>query len=169
MKIKFYSTIVLLLAACCITMAQHKSKLKPGELSPDFKYEDSKGKVHSLSELRGKYVLIDFWASYCQPCKEELPCWKELIRKFKKEKIAFVTISIDYSREDWLEALKKEKLESLNLIIDNKDISFVIAYCVETIPRYVLLDKEGKIINLYMPRPSDPQMLKILQSLKCSS
>lgn len=74
-------------------MAQHKSKLKPGELSPDFKYEDSKGKVHSLSELRGKYVLIDFWASYCQPCKEELPCWKELIRKFKKEKIAFVTIS----------------------------------------------------------------------------
>lgn len=166
MKIKFCSIIVLLFAACSITMAQHKSKLQPGELSPDFKYEDAEGKLHSLAELKGKYVLIDFWASYCQPCKQEVPYWKELIRKFEKENIAFVTISIDYSREAWLEALKKEELECLNLIVDYDDISFAIAYNVETIPRYILLDKEGKIINLDMPRPSDPQMEKILKSLK---
>lgn len=139
---------------------------KEGDQSPDFKYEDKNGKIHSLKEFKGKYVLIDFWATYCAPCKGDMPYMEKIQEKFKEKKIAFVGISIDTSKDVWIQFLKQNPLMGTQLIINLKDISFIHAYQVTTIPRYVLLDKEGKIVNINMPRPSNPEFVKILESLK---
>lgn len=142
--------------------AEREGEAKVGDQSPDFKYEDKDGKIHSLKEFKGKYVLIDFWATYCAPCKGEIPYLEKIQEKFKKKKIAFVGISIDTHKDAWIQFLKQNPLKGTQLIFDLKDISFIHAYQVTTIPRYVLLDKEGKIINLDMPRPSNPEFVKIL-------
>lgn len=152
--------------ACESSTAQRLTDLKQGDQSPDFCYKDQNGKTYSLKDFKGKYVLIDFWASYCVPCKKETPYWKELIEKFKGRKIVFINISIDYDQVKWMEGIKNEGLDNLQLIIDRDNLSFTGAYRVETIPRYILLDKKGRVVNAYMPRPSDPEMLSILRTLK---
>lgn len=164
--LKCVLTLVAVFAALAGARAQQYEAVKNGDPAPDFKYEDMNGKVRTLSEFRGKYVLIDFWASWCVPCREQAPHWKKLVRKFKKKNIVFLAISHDHSREDWLAAIKKEKLPGIHLIVDRKDISFYIKFRVEQIPRYVLIDKEGKVVNINMPQPSDPEMETILRGLK---
>ena len=91
---------------------------------------------------------------------------KKIMRKFRKKNIVFVMLSQDYSREDWLRAIKEEQLGGVHLIVDRKDISFYVKYRIEQIPRYILIDKEGKIVNADLPLPSDPEMAKILKRLE---
>lgn len=164
--LKCFLTVLAVFAAFSGIRAQQYEAVKPGDLAPDFKYEDMNGKVRSLSEFRGKYVLIDFWASWCAPCRDQIPYWKKLVRKFKKKNIVFLTLSQDYSREDWLNAIKKKKLRGVHLIVDRKDISFYIKFRVEQIPHYVLIGKDGKVVDVNMPLPSDPRMEEILRNLK---
>ena len=164
--LKSFLTVVALLAIVSGARAQQREDLKPGDPSPDFKYEDMNGKIRSLSEYRGKYVLIDCWASWCAPCRAQAPHMKKIMRKFRKKNIVFVMLSQDYSREDWLRAIKEEQLGGVHLIVDRKDISFYVKYRIEQIPRYILIDKEGKIVNADLPLPSDPEMAKILKRLE---
>jgi len=119
-----------------------------------------------LKDFRGKYVLIDVWATYCSPCKKEIPFLEKIQEKFKNKNIVFVGIATDGVKEEWIKFLDQNKLKGIQLIMDRKWISFMHRYQVSTIPRYILLDKEGKIVNMNMPLPSDPEFVKILKSLK---
>ena len=139
---------------------------KVGDQSPDFEYEDKDGKIYSLKDFRGKYVLIDFWATYCAPCKKEIPYLEKIQEKFKKKNIFFVSIAIDLNKKEWIQFLEQNPLKGTQLVFDRKWLSFVHYYQVTTIPRYILLDKEGKVVHLDMPRPSNPEFEKILKSLK---
>ena len=95
--------VVALLVFCLGTQAQQNEALKPGDPSPDFKYEDMSGKVRSLSEFRGKYVLIDFWASWCAPCREQIPYWKKIVRKIKKKNMNKINGKSHYIRTSLLQ------------------------------------------------------------------
>ena len=139
---------------------------KVGDQSPDFEYEDKDGKIYSLKDFRGKYVLIDFWATYCAPCNKEIPYLEKIQEKFKKKNIFFVSIAIDLNKKEWIQFLEQNPLKGTQLVFDRKWLSFVHYYQVTTIPRYILLDKEGKVVHLNMPRPSNPEFEKILKSLK---
>ncbi len=148
------------------TFADGVKPAKVGEQSPDFQYADKNGKMYSLKDFKGQYVFLDIWATHCLPCKEEIPYLEEIQEKLKKKNIAFIGIATDWDKNEWIQFIEEKGLKGTQLIMDRKWISFMHSYDVATIPRYILLDKEGKIINLNMPRPSNPECLKILKSLK---
>lgn len=145
-----------------------KSNNKIGSPSPEFSnYENFNGGMTSLRDLRGSYVYIDIWATWCPPCKAEIPFLKNLEEKLKNNNIKFVSISVDSknAKEAWKKMIKKEQMSGVQLFA-NGDRGFMEAYQVTGIPRFILLDKEGNIINPNAPRPSDPNLFDILSELK---
>lgn len=140
-------------------------EFKPGTPFPDFKFEDIEGKTVKLKAFKGKYVLIDFWATYCGPCLNELPYLQKLEETMKGKNIVFVSISRDRDRKAWENMLKKDKLGGLQWF-SGKDEKIKMAIGLTTIPRFILLDRKGRVIKIYMNRPSEPETLEILQALK---
>ncbi len=121
--------------------------VKTGEMIIDFAMENINGKKISIREFRGKYVLIDFWASWCAPCRNEMPLLKEFYDKYKRRGFEIVGFSIDTDKKRWSRALAKEKADWVNLIDDKGWESDLIKhYNIKSIPSNILLDKTGKII-----------------------
>ena len=132
-------------------------KLKPGLASPSFTCKDINGKFVSLSDFKGKLVYIDLWATWCGPCKTQIPFLNELEEKYKEKNISFVSISIDKLKniEKWKNMIKSKEMGGIQLIAENAwESEFAVALNVESIPRFVLLDQKGNIINIDAPRPS---------------
>ena len=103
-----------------------------------------------LSNNKGKVVLVDFWASWCAPCRKEMPLLKNLKSKFSKNKFQVIEISIDKDYSSWVRASKLEGISNFedNYIISKwKESNLYKTYKIESIPRYLLFDKAGKIIN----------------------
>ncbi len=119
-----------------------------GSEAPEIDLPGIDGKNMKLSSLRGKYVLIDFWASWCGPCRKESPEMVALYKEYSKKGFEIYSVSLDQKKEDWLAAIKKDKLGSWTHVSDLLYWNSVAAktYGVEAIPFTVLLDKDGKII-----------------------
>jgi len=125
-----------------------KEALGIGSEAPEIDLPGIEGKNIKLSSLRGKYVLIDFWASWCGPCRRESPEMVALYKENNKKGFEIFSVSLDQKKEDWLAAIKKDKLGEWKHVSDLLFWNSVAAktYGVESIPFTVLLDKEGKII-----------------------
>jgi thiol-disulfide isomerase/thioredoxin len=151
------------------TYEKNKS-LVMGMPSPQFvNYENHKGGETSLAELKGKYVYIDVWATWCGPCKREIPFLKEVEKKYHGKNIEFVSTSIDVAKDynTWVEMVKNEQLGGIQLMADNNWKSkFVTEYAIEGIPRFILVDPNGNIVSADAPRPSDPKLVDIFDKLK---
>ena len=166
MRLKHYlSCMLLLLVFAGVNAQEKKGELKAGGQSPVFKYTDINGKEVSLNDLKGKYVYIDVWATWCGPCKAELPHLKELEKKMHGKKIVFVSISCDKDKAAWEKMVKEKELGGVQLH-NGGDQEFMKAYLITGIPRFILLDKKGKIVNAKMTRPSNPETEKTLNALK---
>lgn len=143
--------------------------LAKGLDSPKFEgYENHKGGTTSLDDLKGKYVYIDVWATWCQPCKNEIPYLKKVEEQFHDKNIEFVSISVDQPKdyETWKKMVTEKELGGVQLIADNNWSSkFVQDYKINGIPRFILIDTEGKIISPDAPRPSDSKLTELLTSL----
>lgn len=154
-----------------------RAKFPKGSPSPLFEnYENFAGGNTSLTDLKGKYVYMDIWATWCGPCKVEIPSLKKLEKDFEGKNIQFVSISIDEGRgykgdaaaayEGWKRMIKNSELVGIQLIADNGFKSeFMKAYQINSIPRFLLIDPEGNIVNADAPRPSNPQITELLNSL----
>lgn len=118
-----------------------------GAVAPDFILPDTSGVNISMSSLRGKYVLLDFWASWCGPCKKELPSMVKLYSDFKKKGFEILGVSLDKARDKWVSTIKSENM-TWTQVSDLKFWQSEVAalYSVKAIPYTILLDKEGKII-----------------------
>ena len=138
---------------------------KPGRKSPDFKAVDPEGKEWTLADFKGRYVYIDLWATWCNPCKKELPHLKALEERFKDAQIAFVSLSTDGDKEKWEEMVRTTDMTDIQLYIGPRS-SFQKAYNIDGIPRFILLDKEGVIISNDMSRPSSPETVPYLEGLE---
>ncbi len=137
----------------------------PGKPSPDFEAVDMDGKRYSLKDFKGKYVYIDMWATWCAPCKRELPFLKELEKRFTGKNIVFLGLSIDADKSKWEERVKSGELAGVQLHIGPQS-GFKRAYNIDGIPRFILLDKEGKIVSNEMSRPSSEDTERILSALE---
>ena len=137
----------------------------PGKLSPSFKAEDINGKVYTLADFRGKYVYIDIWATWCGPCKQEIPYMKALEKEFEDAEIVFLGLSIDRDKSAWQEMVRSGELSGVQLYLGPQS-KFQEAYRIEGIPRFILLDKEGKILSNDMSRPSDDITIESLRNLE---
>ncbi len=144
-------------------------KLKKGNNSPMFEnYENYTGGATSLSDLKGKYTYIDVWATWCGPCKVEIPYLKQIEEDYKDKNIQFVSISIDKlkDRDLWKNMIKEKELGGIQLLADKDwQSSFLKSYDIKSIPRFILLDPEGKIVSAAAPRPSDKKLINLLNGL----
>jgi len=118
-----------------------------GTAAPDFSLPDTTGKTITLSSFKGKYVLIDFWAAWCGPCRREMPNMLRLYNDFKDKNFIILGVSLDKTRANWVGAIKSDKLPWPQ-VSDLKFWQSEVAglYNVKAIPYTVLLDKEGKIV-----------------------
>lgn len=120
-----------------------------------------------LSNYKGKVVLVDFWASWCAPCRKEMPHLKDLKSKFSENKLKVIEISIDKDFSAWVRASKLEKIsnEKDSYIIGNWEKSSLYKnYGIKTIPRYLLFGKDGKIIDENAPRPSQMELTELIKA-----
>ena len=124
-----------------------------GKPSPDFKGVDVNGKEYTLADFRGKYVYIDVWATWCGPCRQEIPYLKKLDEDYKDAQIVFLSLSVDQDKAKWEQMVKEQSMSGVQLHI-GQNTSFQEAYKIEGIPHFILLDKEGKILDMKMSRPS---------------
>ena len=143
-------------------------KLMPGQPSPSFTLMNHAGGTTSLEDLRGKFVYIDVWATWCGPCIQEIPSLKEVEESFHGKNIAFVSVSIDdlEDEEKWRSFVDKRELGGIQLMGDKAwSTDFVLDYEINGIPRFILLDTEGKIISADAPRPSEEKLREQLAGL----
>jgi len=128
---------------------QANDKLATGKVAPDFEEALPDGTLMKLSDLRGNIVLLDFWASWCKPCRRENPNVVRVYEKYKDKGFTVMSVSLDKAKANWLAAIKQDNLTWPYHVSDLKFWSSKAAklYGVSGIPFTVLIDKEGKIIR----------------------
>jgi len=133
----------------------------PGQTAPPWILPDIDGNTTSLADFKGKYVYIDFWATWCGPCLAEIPDYRQLVKDYASRNIVFVSISVDRDKPKWKTMVKKEKFEWIQLHdADNMNADYLVRY----IPSFIFIDTEGKIITPRAPRPSTDKLREMLDA-----
>jgi peroxiredoxin len=140
-------------------------KLKKGMPAPGFTFPDSAGRQVSLSDFRGRLVLIDVWNSNCSPCFKEFSITEQLIRKYRGKEIVFIGISYDSDETQWKKTMKAKDLKGVQLFANGWNSRFGKDYMVWSNPRFILIDRNGNFISARAPNPSENADALIEQNL----
>ena len=144
------------------------AKKLEGIASPSFTYENHKGGTTKLEDFKGKYVYIDVWATWCGPCRAEIPFLKKVEEKYHGKNIEFVSISVDVDKdhEKWQKFVTEKELGGVQLFADkNWNSDFIKAFGINSIPRFLLIDPTGKVVKADAARPSSEELTKLLDTL----
>jgi thiol-disulfide isomerase/thioredoxin len=140
------------------------NRMRRGQKAYNFSAEALNGNKLTLNALANRYVVLDVWATWCAPCKREAPYFENLAEQYTSEQVAFVSVSIDENKHAWIsEASGKKNLRILQLWATDAEKDFSEGLAVISIPRFILIDPKGNIINSELPPPSDPEFEAILQ------
>jgi peroxiredoxin len=146
-------------------IAEYKAKPQVGSVAPDINMADTSGKPFALSMLKGKYVLVDFWASWCGPCRGENPNVVKAYNEFKDKNFTVLGVSLDKDKQQWMDAIKADNL-TWHHISDLKywNSAAVGLYGFDGIPFNVLVNPEGKIVATNLRGPAlESTLLQILK------
>ncbi|MCT4639282.1 MAG: redoxin family protein [Bacteroidales bacterium] len=132
-----------------------------GQKAPDFDAVTINNRKVSLADLKGKYLLIDVWATWCRPCKKQSRFFNRMATKLKDMPVQFVALNINRHKKDWELKTGSESIHVKHLYSTNKD-KFCKDYNCKRIPRFILIDPDGYIVNSNMPKPSSKSFEEIL-------
>lgn len=130
--------------------AEKAALVEIGKVAPVFSYITPNGKKLGPADFRGKLLLIDFWASWCGPCRNEIPYLKEYYSQFKDKGVEFLSVSIDAKEADWRKALDAEKMDWPQILAPDAGKEIMKSYQFSGIPFIILLDKNGKIVEKHI-------------------
>ncbi|WP_299157749.1 redoxin family protein [uncultured Tenacibaculum sp.] len=141
-------------------------QLIKGQTAPKFIANTLEGEKVKLEDLKGKYTVIDVWATWCTPCKKDTPYFEKYALKYTSDSIQFVSLSVDYKRDinTW-KANAREMSKTIMQLHCLNSKNFMQAYNIRSIPRYMVIDSEGKIVNVNLPRPSKPSFEIVLKEV----
>lgn len=142
-------------------------QVRAGQVAADFTGKDVNGKEVSLSDFKGKVVLVDVWATWCGPCRGEIPHLKRLEEEMKDSGVVFLGVSIDELKDtqEWKDFVKTEDLRGIQIQVSGGfNSSIVKDYQIKGIPRFMVIDKKGNVANLDAPRPSSSDLKKLLEA-----
>ena len=141
------------------------ARVPPGTVAVPFELKSLDGNSVQLADMKGKVIVVNFWATWCGPCKEEMPAFERLRQKLDPERFALLTITTDLQREGIKHFLANLHVQLPVLFDDNQDVSQ--AYLVCALPTTVLIDGGGTLVGRAVgPREWDaPQSIHLLQSL----
>lgn len=142
-----------------------KKATAAGGKAVNFTYPDANGKNVSLSDFKGKVVLVDVWATWCGPCKGEIPHLKKLEKEMHGQDVLFLSVSVDELKDHqkWKDFIKSEELGGVQLFASGwSDIAKF--YNIKGIPRFMVFDKQGNIVSTDAPRPSNKELKLLLES-----
>ncbi|NSL86024.1 AhpC/TSA family protein [Chitinophaga sp. Mgbs1] len=126
-----------------------KGVITIGKAAPDFSVPDADGKMLSLADFKGKYLFIDFWASWCGPCKPQIPFLKAANEKFKDKNFVMLAVSLDSKKEAWTKAIEKHELTWLNAShLKGWAEPVAVAYGISAIPSNVLIGPDGTVLAM---------------------
>ncbi len=132
------------------------SKLSKGEAMFDFVGKDLEGNTVSSTDFRGKYLYVDVWATWCGPCKYEIPFLKQIEADYHEKNIVFLSYSIDEDKDAWLKFVPENELGGVQIIGEKAwESKLCKDYKIRGVPTFMFFDTEGKIISPKMTRPSD--------------
>jgi thiol-disulfide isomerase/thioredoxin len=123
--------------------------LKPvsiGAVVPNFTVTDSAGYKISVINLRGRYLLIDFWASWCEPCRKDHKILNQIYSQIGNKDFEILGISLDKERAKWMEAIRTDRTKWLNALADSEADTLMKLFQIQSVPHSILVDREGKII-----------------------
>lgn len=164
---KMKHTLLLSVCAFILSLSMVKGQqmqlnsIIKGETPSKYIFQDMDSKERSLDEFKGKFVLIDVWASWCYPCLKELPALDTLRQHYKNQDLVVVGISVDSQHYKWDGVVKNLKIPSYQFFIDEEK-RFEKEFDIRFIPRMILLDPDGNVYNERMPKPSNPEIYKII-------
>ena len=126
--------------------------------APDFTYEDTEGNMVTLSDFRGKFVLLDVWNIYCGPCRNQVPILRKLEPQLKEMGVEVIGVSCDPQeiKDKWKKSVKDQNMSGIQTIMDNgRKSAFMNDYCIIGFPTFILINPEGMVVNPYMCRPEN--------------
>jgi len=129
-----------------LSQSVHKVSYKKRKMVPRAKFVDLKGKTVKLSDFKGKVVYVDVWASWCNPCFKAFPSLQILEQEYNGKEIVFLSLNADEKKKKWKKTVRKKKVPGTHVWV-GKDRSFLDKMTIITYPRYMLIDKEGRIYS----------------------
>mgnify|MGYP001308870342 CR=1 FL=1 len=136
---------------------------KEGEPAIDFIYPDKDGNEFSLANFKGTLIYVDVWATWCGPCRAEIPYLQKLEEEYHGDNITFLSVSVDTDKDAWLKMVKEKELGGTQLWADGWS-EITKSYAIFGIPRFMLFSADGNVISTNAPRPSSDEIRGLLDA-----